>query len=98
MAVETEKRNRFKHVGIDGVLELQNRLAYAEADNARFVAALNRVRREDVSQPAQEGPSSFERQLARVKAGASITEVRPFNRRADPEFSLIGGSSRWMAS
>ena len=95
--METEKRNRFKHVGIDGVLELQNRLAYAEADNARFVAALNRVRREDVSQPAQEGPSSFERQLARVKAGASITEVRPFNRRADPAYSLTGCAAGMVA-
>ena len=91
--MEIEKRNRFKHVGIDGVLELQNRLAYAEADNARFVAALNRVRREDVSQAAQDAPSSFERQLERVRMGAGIVEVRPISKRTDPTFTLGGVSS-----
>lgn len=68
--------------------------AVIKCGNDAFVQAL-RDAGGHVDRPVE--LSSFEQKLARVAAGASITELRPFNRRATPEMTLAGVGSRWMA-
>ena len=95
--------------GNEGGLQKKIKLTTIELANESFVKALTEeaersyrtallVTCELHKPPTAEELTAFERALERVKAGASISEVVPFKRRADPDYSLTGGASRWMAS
>lgn len=76
-------------------------MAWCPPDKVEEYRRLTRSKRmhaEDAKRVILESLTPFEKQLAKVKAGASISEVIPFKRRADPDYSLTGGASRWMAS
>ncbi len=98
-----------KPLGCEGALQEANWRTAAEISNDAFVKALHKARQEDLrtallvtcelhKPPTAEELTAFERAMARVAAGAGISEVVPFKRRADPDYSLTGFSSRWMAS
>ena len=98
-----------KLIGCEGAKEEHNRRTLAQIANDRFVKALTEeaersyrtallVTCELHKPPTAEELTAFERALERVKAGASISEVIPFKRRADRVGTLAGVGSRWMAS
>lgn len=94
--------------GNEGGLEEINRRQAAEIANETFVKALREARQEDLRTallieceihrvPNSEELTAYEKAMARVAAGASISIVVPFNRRADPSMTLGGVGSSWMA-
>lgn len=84
--------------GCEGVTAERDYRTATEAANARFVTALGLAGREIEPVVPFDGLTAFERALGRVKAGASISDVIPFKRRADPPMTLGGVGSNWMAS
>lgn len=96
-----------KLIGCEGAMAEQNYRAATTADDERFVAALQKARQEELrtallvtcelhKPPTGEEITAFERAMALVKAGASISEVIPFKRRGDPQGTLAGNSMAWV--
>lgn len=97
----------FQPYGNEGGLEETNRRTLAEIANDRFVRALTEEAERnyrtallitcELHKPPTAGEmTAFERAMERVKAGADIVEIRPFNTRADPVGTLAGNSNWWV--
>lgn len=83
-----------------GMKRTQTVLAWCPPDKIAEYRRLTKSKRLHAAEAKQiilDSLTPFERQMQKVRDGAALVEVRPFNRRADPAYSLTGCAAGMVA-